>query len=527
MAEMFDSIVKTIANEYVNSILFVDEQAFSSRSASSIAIDKQKRLDASVVSQAFSNAGKICGFFAPKTIEDIETCKTLVLKPDIIVLDWDIQINKVISKEEESQDDETDDRGYYSIELIKAIAIDAKEDKLKVIFVYTGEPGLNDIVSSIVESLGDGFKVNNNQFEVSSGNIHILVRLKPDSKVPVDYNAFKVSYEDLPSVVIDSFSKYVSGLMPCYAMKSLIEIKNSSAKVLKVYNSELDAELLGHQMALPNPDDVKTYLANSFGSAITELILGSKEIDIDLWVEDWIDSKMSASRSLTIAGQEIVASATSVKTFFDNRYDIDNIKERFNTSFSAKCSSKNEKKLISSLSSVFQVEDVEVERAKFRFAALSHIKNLFSTAAYVPCLTLGSIVYKLDSEQLFLCIQQRCDTARVPINGQRFVFLPLYKEKQSNMFGAISVAPGVILYIKKSSSNAVSFWFRPDDDQKPVRAIMEDGKYVFKSSDGVFEWKNELKEIIAQKIVNAFSSHFARIGVDEAEWLRIEGSCSE
>ena len=207
--------------------------------------------------------------------------------------------------------------------------------------------------------------------------------------------------------------------------------------------------------------------------------------------------------------------------------DIDNIKERFNTSFSAKCSSKNEKKLISSLSSVFQVEDVEVERAKFRFAALSHIKNLFSTAAYVPCLTLGSIVYKLDSEQLFLCIQQRCDTARVPINGQRFVFLPLYKEKQSNMFGAISVAPGVILYIKKSSSNAVSFWFRPDDDQKPVRAIMEDGKYVFKSSDGVFEWKNELKEIIAQKIVNAFSSHFARIGVDEAEWLRIEGSCSE
>lgn len=170
---------------------------------------------------------------------------------------------------------------------------------------------------------------------------------------------------------------------------------------------------------------------------------------------------------------------------------------------------------------------MDVEKAKFKFSALSHSKNLFSTIAFVPHLTLGSIIYRLDSERLFLCIQQRCDTARVPESGQRFVFLPLYKEKQSNMFGALSIAPGEVLYLKKSSSNAVSFWFKPEEDQKPVRAIWEDGKYIFKSSDGVFEWKGELKEIIAQRIVTAFSSHFARIGVDEAEWLRIEGLSSE
>lgn len=36
MAEKFDVIVKRIANEYVNSILFVDEQAFSPSSGSSV-----------------------------------------------------------------------------------------------------------------------------------------------------------------------------------------------------------------------------------------------------------------------------------------------------------------------------------------------------------------------------------------------------------------------------------------------------------------------------------------------------------
>lgn len=528
MAETFNSIVKRITNEYINSVLFVDEKAFSFSSDSSATVDKQKGLDAAEVSHAFSSAGKICAFFSPKTLEDIEKCKQLVLKSDIVVLDWDIQIDRPFSKDEEGQDDETDDRGYYSIELIKTIAADAKEDKLKVIFVYTGEPGLNGIVSIIAESLGREFKVDEDKFDVSSGNIHILVRLKPDSKVDhLGYNAFKVSYQDLPGVVIDTFSEYVNGLMPCFAMKSLTEIRNSTAKILQVYSSELDAELLGHQMSLPDPNDVRNYLANSFGTAITELILGSKDINTDLWVKDWVDSSIGTDRHLTIAGQRIVASADSIKSYFDNRYDFDNARKRFNSSFSVDCSAKREKELISSLSQVFKDDNVDAKKAMFMFAALSHNKNLFSTSSSVPILTLGSIISKLDTGDYYLCIQQRCDTARVPIGGQRFVFLPLYKDKQSNQFGALSIEPGKVLYLRKSSTNAISFLFKPEDDHKPVRAIVEDGKYHFISPDGVFEWKNELKEIIAQRIVSAFTSHFARIGVDEAEWLRIEGSSSD
>ncbi len=525
MAETFDTIVKRIANEYVNNILFVDEQAFLSDGNSSHLTDRQKALDVAAVSKAFSDAGKICGFYAPNTLEDIDRCKQLVLKPDIVVLDWDIQIERTFSVEEESQDDETDDRGHYSIELIKAIVEDAKDEKLKVIFVYTGEPGINGIVTSIAESLGTGFSTNEEKFEVSSANIHIIVRLKPDSKVVhAGFDHLKIPYEALPYAVMESFSEYVRGLMPCFAMKSLTAIRNSSAKVLKVYGPELDSELLGHQMALPNPDDVKAYLANSFGSAVSELILGSGEVDTDDWVKEWIDSTLSSDRSLSLAGQRIVASSTSIRRFFDSRYEKVNARERFNSSFSVNCSSNKESKLISCLSQVFNNGDVDIEEAKYKFAALSLCKNLFSTTPFIPSLTLGSIVYKRESDEYYLCIQQRCDTARVPIEGQRFVFLPLYKERPSkSLIGALSLAPGKVLYIKKSSSNAVSFKFKPKEDRKAVKAELEDGLYVFKSSDGIFEWKNELKEIIAQRIVAEFSSHFARVGVDEAEWLRIEG----
>jgi hypothetical protein len=65
--------------------------------------------------------------------------------------------------------------------------------------------------------------------------------------------------------------------------------------------------------------------------------------------------------------------------------------------------------------------------------------------------------------------------------------------------------------------------FSPDKEKGPVEAKMVAGKYVFKNADGEYEWINELKELVAQRIVTEIASHYARVGVDEAEWLRLEG----
>ena len=525
MDTSFTEIVQGIAKEYITGILFVDEKAFEPLNPS-ISTNIQKNLDADAITRAFSQEGKTCGFYAPKSQEDIEICKQLVVKPDIVVLDWDIDLKREtpLSKEEETQDDEADYMGHNSLELLKAIVSDAKDEKLKVVFIYTGEIGLNSIVSDITNTLGDTFKKDEDGYEVSSDNVHIIVRLKPDSKVShTGFEKYVVPYRDLPKVVIAVFAKYVCGLMPCFAMKSMTAVRKSSAKILKVYNAGLDPELLGHQMALHNPTDVRVYLANSLGSAISDLIISDKEIDTDNWAYQWIENQFQTERTISVVGQNIRATSSSVKLFFDSRFISDNARERVNSSFLVNCSSKKERELIFGLSAVFHKDKERVAEAKYGFAALSHYKNLLSSSTIEHILTLGTIVNRLEDDKYYLCIQQRCDTSRVPIGGMRFVFLPLYKEKPVNLFGAISLGPNNVLYIKRSSSNAVFFTFAPKEDKRPVVAEFDNKKFIFKSSDGLFEWQCELKDIIAQRIVSAFAGFFARVGVDEAEWLRVDG----
>jgi len=524
MSDKFSSEVRRIADQYINSILFVDEQAFAYGDGKD-SPDKQKSLDVSSISHVFSNSGKICGFYAPMTIEDIDFCKILVLKPDIVVLDWDIKINVAYSKEEESQDDDTDDRGRYSLELLRTIVDDAGNEKLKVVFIYTGEPGINVVLDVISKALGKRFQKNEAHFEVYSNNVHILVRIKPNSKVEhTGFEHFQVAYSDLPHVLIDTFSNYVNGLMPCFAMSSLTALRTCAASVLNVYNSELDGELLGHQLALDNPNDAKTYLANSFGAAVSELILDNPSINTDQWVEGWIDSRISPEGDkVTIVSTDVKRTPTSAKEFYNKRMEFSTLKDSINASFCTKIEAGADK-LKLELSKLFHQPEDNTERAKFNFAALAHHKNVFSSHILPPILTLGTII-KNKQDNFFLCIQQRCDTARVPIEGMDYLFLPLTDNKTSKkVFGAIAIGPGDIRYVVQSSSNTTLLHFCPEKANSPVSGTKIEGRYIFKSTEDEFEWVNELKDIVAQRIVAAYTSHFARVGVDEAEWLRIEGS---
>ena len=531
MAEGFRGIVQDIVDQYINSILFIDERAFPQDSESrnrEKGVDPQKELNTSEVSRAFAKAHKICGFYAPRTTEDIEECKRLVINADIVVLDWDIKITPHFSRDEEGQDDETDDRGCYSKQLIQTIVDNASSDKLRVIFIYTGESDPESIVSQIQQSLGSCFQTNPDRLEVYSENVHVLVRLKPESRVKYSgKERFVIPYSSLPDRIIDTFSDYVQGLAPCFAMKSLTAIRNSAAKVLNIYNSDLDPEIVGHQMSLHNPNDAKAYLSNAIGSAFTELIMSNNEINTDLWAEEWIDSQFPSNTiDKQFQGGTLHISSSKLKAFFNTRLSAPSLKDRLNTSFNAKCNA-NEDKIKASLSSLFHHKIENIDISKYRFASLSLYKNILSLPSPAPTLTLGTIVARQNNGMLYLCIQQRCDTARVPITGMGFLFLPLYKEKQNKTFGAIALAPGENYYIKQSSTDAVIFDFEPQEDKKPVIAQKIGNKYLFTSKKETFEWKNELKDIIAQQIVSAFASHFARVGVDGAEWLRIEGKGQE
>ena len=524
MSDTFYAIVREIANQYINSILFIDERAFLPDSLA-VSKDKPTDLDVESITRAFTGANKICGFFAPTSLEDIEKCKQLVLKPDIVVLDWNIKIDQSFLQEDENQDDETDDRGYYTLELLKSIVTDAAEEKLKVVFIYTGEPGLNSIISEISDTLGEKFQQNSEKFEVYSDNVHIIVRLKPDSKVfHAGFDEFKVPYENLPDLLIDSFSEYVCGLIPCFAMKCITSIRENAAKILRVYNKGMDAELLAHEVSIPNPDDTKSYIAKSFGSAITDLIMEDESINTDLWADLWIDCFIPQKPSKkNIAGKIVSVSKESANKLFHNRKTKPNLSIRFKSAFGVSVEKEENNNVIDQLSRVFHQDDTIIEQSRYEFASLLHRKGLFSRKFSIPTLSLGSVVEK-EVGGYYLCIQQRCDSVRIPKKGRAFLFLPLTDNKNSSVICALALAPGKCLYVPKQSYNLSIFTFAPGKNEDAIKATKENGGFFFISSDNIsFKWITELNEINAQRIVREYIGQLSRVGLDEAEWLRIEG----
>ncbi len=533
MENRFDEIVRDVANQYINGVLFIDEKAFVNdvNEGSGRGDILHNAFNAAAVSRAFAESGKACGFYAPLHVADVEKCKSLVVKTDVVVLDWDLYIRKdSLTKEEEDQDEDNDTRGYYTIQLINCIVDDAAEEKLRVIFIYTGEPDIekitNDVYNGLREPLKSSFNLNT-PFEIHSSNIHIIVRLKPESNTNhTGFSGYVVKYEELPSFVVNSFSCYVKGLMPCFAMKSMTAIREVSAKVLKTFNAGLDPEYLGHQMALDNSDTAKSFIADVFCGGLVDLILDDADDFIDSLVVPWLNNTFEKERDTDLCGTRLCVSKNTLASFFKSRYNTTDLKERIRIGFGL-LPKANKNKLKSNLSSLFYPDGVRKDEFRHQFAALSHNKNIFSSNKANHPLTLGTIVKEQGEEVYYLCIQQRCDAARVKKEGMNFVFLPLLTNKAQSVqvFDAISFAPGKVLFVPKASNSVNVFKFCPETEGGMIHSCIVDGVEVFTSVDGKrFAWEGELNEMFAQRIVAAFVGYFSRVGIDEAEWLRIEAN---
>src|SRR5690606_11019964 len=128
---------KEIADDFIQSALFVDDEIYGPREESQHALNSQALV------KAFAKAKKLCALNSPKTVEDFEDVIHVALKSDITILDWQLNLeqNENVDGDDEEDVDEIDPRGTYTLQLIeKLIAEDRNE--LKLILVYTGETGL-------------------------------------------------------------------------------------------------------------------------------------------------------------------------------------------------------------------------------------------------------------------------------------------------------------------------------------------------------------------------------------------------
>lgn len=510
---------KAVADKFLQNIVFVDERAYVENDD-----NQQHSFNAKSVSEAFARKHKLCTVFAPTSQEEVEQSLPMLLKADVVVLDWNLDFENADADAMADIDDaddavRDDSRGQHTLNLISHIVESAGKDKLRVIVIYTGETDLAKITREIHDSLdGKGFSQDN--CKVSSSNVCILVRAKRNGDevqyqhIP-ELQAMVCGYNEMPDLILEEFTKIVYGLLPNYALNAITTIRESTSKILGVFSKELDAAYLGHQVAIPDKEDAPRLLADVFGTSIKELLEDSQLIGDD-WGDEWIDEQIiDNERQIKVKNDKSLTTEIVHRFWQSSQSDLN---ERFYEVFSEKVIPKT---AVSDRATEVFADKAE-ERNK-RFAVLTQMRNTFGPTSHPKKLNQGTIVKSFD--KYYVCVQPRCDAGRIIAKQddqraeRQFLFLPLLEEGN----GPALIVDDIILRVDIMSFHLSVFIFTPDEGAKEIMFKQEGEQLVVSDKQGTpFVWKGELKELQAQRISTAYSAKLSRVGLDESEWLRLK-----
>jgi hypothetical protein len=547
MTENFQDRSNQIANEFLQSVVFIDDKAYSAIDSSDI----QHDFDAKAITRSFASDKKICSVFQPEKEGDIQLFSDIAIKSDVTVLDWQIILNQDIasassgSTDDDEEDAEDDDiRGIYTKRIISSLLSSAsKQNSLRLILVYTGETNLRGIASEILADLNKqqvtGFTLStDDDCSVESKSCKILVRAKSNGglgrgKHNPELRDKEVAYEQLPEFINNEFAKMTNGLLSNFTLKALTVVRNNTFQILNIFSKKLDAAYLTHKSLLPNTNDANELLVELLGDTFTS-ILRAKNLNSILnqkFVEQWIDHyiedeqrpKLDKSGAPTVDFfkrdkkilKSLVVSSPDVKKKIVNALVENDI--------SSSTANKNYKKYAFSL---FH-ESGEDESINQDFALLCQHKDLIKYDTHSPILTLGTVVKSTHEGGIYyVCIQQRCASLRVDESvARRFLFLSLSVIEDSGKFDFLT-PNGQKLKLDKSIYNMRTVKFSGSSDGT-VKVKTDGGSMYFLPfyhSDELtekFEFIFELKDLYSQRIVAQYSSSLSEVGLDEPEWVRL------
>jgi len=179
----------------------------------------------------------------------------------------------------------------------------------------------------------------------------------------------------------------------------------------------------------------------------------------------------------------------------------------------------------------FAVSAVAGDEANMEFAALTTLKTHYMKPP--PLLTLGTLLTRGtgSGRRYFVSMQPRCDSVRLTAKAE-FPLLPLVAVSGNDDFNLI------VPKYRKSSSARPSSYVRLKIDMRPTKLVMvpflvttgrdcviaeAHGRQFRFNADGghTYMWIGQLKSEQAQRLADELATEFSRVGLTEAEWLRL------
>jgi succinate dehydrogenase flavin-adding protein (antitoxin of CptAB toxin-antitoxin module) len=547
MNNAFFDVSKEIANDYLQSIVFLDDRALAKESGDRSGQNlSQHSFDILEVSSVFAKEKKICAVYNPLSDEDIDNFIQISKKADVVILDWFIEFTQeAIGEHDDEEDVEEDDpRGKYTKRIIKELMNDPEFgcNSLKLVVVYTGEDIIEDITENIYNEINSEktpFELHQKECKVQSNNIKILIRCK--AKTDGEDTRFNqrqhlknkvLQYSELPAFVLNEFTEMTSGLLSNFALLSLTTIRRNSHKILSLFSKNLDSAYMGHKALLPIQNESENLLIDLFGDTISDLLYNKSiavKIQNDL-IDNWIISNIKDEKHYQ-GTNYFQRTPELIRLLLESKIDVIEMRI-FEILKSTKLTKAEKKEFLSNCTPLFLnlEQNAQLDEINMKFAILSQHKSLFLPQNIAPKLTLGTIIRSTKyPKQCHICIQQRCDSVRLDKNKPRkFLFLPL-TVVDTNKFDIIT-SEGIKLKLQKKSFSLRTIQFECNNDEGVVKAEMSgDSKYIFKQiynteDDEQFEWLLDLKDLHSQRIVSNYASELSRVGIDQFEWLRMSSN---
>ena len=537
-AETFDEHILKIVDHFLQTVVVVDDQALEQFPADLLGdseLSQHSRpgrgravttltsvpdggadheLDSKVVTDAFAEYGLVCSMLSPGPAEDVsEKFLMTARRADLVVLDWVLH----------------SDIGNKTLDLVKRIlASDEAPDRrrLRTIAIYTGQKELHDIADSLAQTIAavyDDCELERSEdgFAMTTGPVRAAVFAKEHvSDLPGELESRRVSFGDLPERLRCEFATLTTGLVTGVALAALGALREDTHRILKVLSPQLDPAFLGHRAALPDPGEATLQavmlVAAEIRSVIEDNVVG-QNVDLPvlkLWLADAKRRHLPFGELIDVAKR---LSPSQVEASLAHGLGTDQGAELVGD---IKYGKKYFKKIKGEATKIFAATADEAAQSSADFAHRTMMRTMYSEPPRV--LQLGTIVFSGDTYRL--CMQPLCDSVRIT-EPRAFPFLPLDQVDPDGKANFVVTgddgASWTYLQLIGSPRDLCMLSFDPAPNSAGT-ATQEGGAYRFTDLDGgIHRWIGELKPEFSQRAAFELAQQFARIAVDEAEFLRL------
>lgn len=362
------------------------------------------------ISDAFINEGITCAFVLPDTDGGDDLVKRQrALKAakvaDLVIIDWFLK--------------RTD--ASLTLNILEDIAKEDSKEKgrLRLVCIYTGQvvnqQMLTDVKTEFMKSQIELVDIDNGNLSAKSENTLVII-----------LNKYVVTPEQLPSILLDSFSELSQGLVPSFALAAIGAIRNNTHHMLTRFGAVLDSAYISNRLITNPPGDVaelmRELLVAECDNAIGLDRVADEFLENDT-IKKWIEvnrDKIKPASYKTRKGEAVEITVELLEAMLKNGVSESDFKLNKRKSYSFPEEARNSVSVtLAGGRDISIIAENKFSRlVAFRRESYGSTTRLMNPK-WLPSMTTGTVLKYLSNgvTKYLMCFTPACDTLRIEDRG--------------------------------------------------------------------------------------------------------------